>query len=53
MDANGNAVAATQGAAYENSVNLQGTDLTSTQQQSYVQYFDISVQMEPGFGGST
>ena len=51
VDANGNAVAATQGAAYENSVNLQGTDLTSTQQQSYVQYFDISVQMEPGFGG--
>ena len=50
VDANGNAVAATQGAAYENSVNLQGTDLTSTQQQSYVQYFDISVQMEPGFG---
>ena len=51
VDANGNAVAATQGAAYENTVNLQGTDLTSTQQQSYVQYFDISVQMEPGFGG--
>ena len=50
VDANGNAVAATQGAAYENSVNLQGTDLTSTHQQSYVQYFDISVQMEPGFG---
>ena len=50
VDANGNAVAATQGAAYENTVNLQGTDLTSTQQQSYVQYFDISVQMEPGFG---
>ena len=51
VDANGNAVAATRGAAYENTVNLQGTDLTSTQQQSYVQYFDISVQMEPGFGG--
>ncbi|WP_167147860.1 DUF5979 domain-containing protein [Actinomyces sp. ZJ308] len=51
VDANGNAVAATQGAAYENTVNLNGTDLTSTQQQSYVQYFDISVQMEPGFGG--
>ena len=51
VDANGNAVAATQGAAYENTVNLQGTDLTSTQHQSYVQYFDISVQMEPGFGG--
>ena len=50
VDANGNAVAATQGAAYENTVNLQGTDLTSTQHQSYVQYFDISVQMEPGFG---
>ena len=50
VDANGNAVAATRGAAYENTVNLQGTDLTSTQQQSYVQYFDISVQMEPGFG---
>ena len=50
VDANGNAVAATQGAAYENTVNLHGTDLTSTQQQSYVQYFDISVQMEPGFG---
>ena len=51
VDTNGNAVAATRGAAYENTVNLQGTDLTSTQQQSYVQYFDISVQMEPGFGG--
>ena len=51
VDANGNAVAATRGAVYENTVNLQGTDLTSTQQQSYVQYFDISVQMEPGFGG--
>ena len=51
VDANGNAVAATRGAAYENTVNLQGTDLTSTQQQSYVQYLDISVQMEPGFGG--
>ena len=51
VDANGNAVAATRGAAYENTVNLQGTDLTSTQKQSYVQYFDISVQMEPGFGG--
>ena len=51
VDANGNAVAATRGAAYGNTVNLQGTDLTSTQQQSYVQYFDISVQMEPGFGG--
>ena len=50
VDANGNAVAATRGAAYENTVNLQGTDLTSTQKQSYVQYFDISVQMEPGFG---
>ena len=51
VDANGNAVAATQGAAYENTVNLKGTDLTSTKQQSYTQYFDISVQMEPGFGG--
>lgn len=51
VDGNGRAVAATQGAAYENTVNLNGTDLTSTQQQSYVQYFDISVQMEPGFGG--
>ena len=50
VDANGNAVAATQGAVYENSINLNGTDLISTQQQSYVQYFDISVQMEPGFG---
>lgn len=50
VDANGNAVAATQGAAYENTINLQGTDLTSSRQQSYVQYFDISVQMEPGFG---
>ena len=51
VDANGNAVAATRGTVYENSINLNGTDLTSTQQQSYVQYFDISVQMEPGFGG--
>ena len=51
MDANGNAVAASRGTSYENTVNLKGTDLTSTQQQSYVQYFDISVQMEPGFGG--
>ena len=51
VDANGNAVAASRGTSYENTVNLQGTDLTSTQQQSYVQYFDISVQMEPGFGG--
>ena len=51
VDANGKAVAATQGASYENSVNLKGTDLTSTKQQSYTQYFDISVQMEPGFGG--
>ena len=50
VDANGNAVAASRGTSYENTVNLQGTDLTSTQQQSYVQYFDISVQMEPGFG---
>ena len=50
-DANGNAVAASRGTSYENTVNLKGTDLTSTQQQSYVQYFDISVQMEPGFGG--
>ena len=51
VDANGNAVAASRGTSYENTVNLKGTDLTSTQQQSYVQYFDISVQMEPGFGG--
>ena len=51
VDANGNAVAASRGTSYENTVNLNGTDLTSTQQQSYVQYFDISVQMEPGFGG--
>ena len=51
VDANGNAVTATRGTVYENSINLNGTDLTSTQQQSYVQYFDISVQMEPGFGG--
>ena len=51
VDANGNAVAATRGTSYENTVNLNGTDLTSTQKQSYVQYFDISVQMEPGFGG--
>ena len=50
VDANGNAVAASRGTSYENTVNLKGTDLTSTQQQSYVQYFDISVQMEPGFG---
>ena len=50
VDANGNAVAATRGTSYENTVNLNGTDLTSTQKQSYVQYFDISVQMEPGFG---
>ena len=50
MDANGKAVAASRGTSYENTVNLNGTDLTSTQQQSYVQYFDISVQMEPGFG---
>ena len=50
VDANGNAVAASRGTSYENTVNLNGTDLTSTQQQSYVQYFDISVQMEPGFG---
>ena len=51
VDANGKAVAASRGTSYENTVNLHGTDLTSTQQQSYVQYFDISVQMEPGFGG--
>ena len=51
VDANGKAVAASRGTSYENTVNLNGTDLTSTQQQSYVQYFDISVQMEPGFGG--
>ena len=51
VDANGNAVAASRGTSYENTVNLNGTDLTSTQSQSYVQYFDISVQMEPGFGG--
>ena len=51
VDANGNVVAASRGTSYENTVNLKGTDLTSTQQQSYVQYFDISVQMEPGFGG--
>ena len=51
VDANGNAVTATRGTVYENSINLNGTDLISTQQQSYVQYFDISVQMEPGFGG--
>jgi len=51
VDANGNAVVASRGTSYENTVNLKGTDLTSTQQQSYVQYFDISVQMEPGFGG--
>ena len=51
VDANGKAVAATRGTSYENTVNLNGTDLTSTQKQSYVQYFDISVQMEPGFGG--
>ena len=51
VDANGNAVAASRGTSYENTVNLKGTDLPSTQQQSYVQYFDISVQMEPGFGG--
>ena len=51
VDASGNAVAASRGTSYENTVNLKGTDLTSTQQQSYVQYFDISVQMEPGFGG--
>ena len=50
VDANGKAVAASRGTSYENTVNLNGTDLTSTQQQSYVQYFDISVQMEPGFG---
>ena len=50
VDANGNAVTATRGTVYENSINLNGTDLISTQQQSYVQYFDISVQMEPGFG---
>ena len=50
VDANGNAVVASRGTSYENTVNLKGTDLTSTQQQSYVQYFDISVQMEPGFG---
>ena len=51
VDASGNVVAASRGTSYENTVNLKGTDLTSTQQQSYVQYFDISVQMEPGFGG--
>ena len=51
VDANGKAVAASRGTSYENTVNLNGTDLTSTQKQSYVQYFDISVQMEPGFGG--
>ena len=50
VDANGKAVAASRGTSYENTVNLNGTDLTSTQKQSYVQYFDISVQMEPGFG---
>ena len=50
VDANGNAVTATRGTVYENSINLNGTDLISTQRQSYVQYFDISVQMEPGFG---
>ena len=50
VDANGKAVAASRGTSYENTVSLNGTDLTSTQQQSYVQYFDISVQMEPGFG---
>ena len=53
VDANGKAVAASRGTSYENTVNLNGTDLTSTQKQSYVQYFDISVQMEPGFGSST
>ena len=39
VDANGKAVAASRGTSYENTVNLNGTDLTS-----------ISVQMEPGFG---
>ncbi|CAM2862950.1 DUF5979 domain-containing protein [Actinomyces slackii] len=41
---------AVKGSTYNNSVTMNGTDLSSENQQAYVQYFDINVQMEPGFG---
>ncbi|MBF0696368.1 DUF5979 domain-containing protein [Actinomyces bowdenii] len=41
---------ATPGGTYSNTVTMNGTDLSSTQQQTYVQYFDINVEMERGFG---
>ncbi|MBO3725746.1 LPXTG cell wall anchor domain-containing protein [Actinomyces bowdenii] len=41
---------ATPGGTYSNTVTMNGTDLSSTRQQTYVQYFDINVEMERGFG---
>ncbi|WP_127842472.1 DUF5979 domain-containing protein [Actinomyces wuliandei] len=41
---------ATQGVSYTNSVALDGTGAGDTETRSYVQYFDISVEMERGFG---
>ncbi|WP_243106928.1 DUF5979 domain-containing protein [Actinomyces lilanjuaniae] len=41
---------ATQGVSYTNSVLLDGTAAGDTETRSYVQYFDISVEMERGFG---
>lgn len=41
---------ATPGSSYSNTVTMNGTDLSSSQQRTYVQYFDINVEMERGFG---